>query len=146
MSLEMNKELVNRFYEEFWKNRNYSIADEVFAKDVIIHRPMPGFESNPVEGLKFLGKARENAFSEGQGSCMGPIAEDDLVSTYWKFNGVLTGELMGVKGTGQTIHTSGIEIFRIRDGKIVEMWHHENLYEMMMQLGLIPQSCSSSCS
>jgi hypothetical protein len=36
---EENKELVRRFVEEFWNQKNMSAADELMAADVLIHMP-----------------------------------------------------------------------------------------------------------
>jgi hypothetical protein len=33
---------------------------------------------------------------------------------------------------------TGIEIFRIRDGKIAELWGEVNLMGLMQQLGILP--------
>jgi hypothetical protein len=33
---------------------------------------------------------------------------------------------------------TGIEIFRIKDGKIIELWGEANLLGLMQQLGIFP--------
>jgi len=34
---------------------------------------------------------------------------------------------------------TGIEIFRIKEGKIVELWGEANLLGLMQQLGMVPE-------
>jgi predicted ester cyclase len=41
--------------------------------------------------------------------------------------------------TGKKIDLSGIEIFRIENGKIAEIWGQADLLGLMQQLGVIPQ-------
>ncbi len=38
-----------------------------------------------------------------------------------------------------TVEVSGIEIFRLRDGKVAEFWHADDLLGLMQQLGAIPE-------
>lgn len=42
MSIEQNKNLVRRFYEEVWNKGNLDFADEVFADNYVRHDLRPG--------------------------------------------------------------------------------------------------------
>ena len=67
------------------------------------------------------------------------IAEGDKGVVRWTCVSTHTGELWGIAPTGKRLTTSGIDIFRIEDGKIVE-W--EGLWDSgayLSQLGAIPQ-------
>ncbi|MBN1934516.1 MAG: ester cyclase [Anaerolineae bacterium] len=49
------------------------------------------------------------------------------------------GELNGLPPTGKPITNSGINIFRVADGKIVEVWDiFDRLWEWQ-QLGVLPE-------
>ncbi len=37
--------------------------------------------------------------------------------------------------TGKAVEFAGVNIFRIRDGKIVEIWNHRDDLGLMQQLG-----------
>jgi predicted ester cyclase len=45
---------------------------------------------------------------------------------------------MGLPPTGKSITMTGIEIFRIENGKIAELWGEANLLGLMQQLGILP--------
>jgi predicted ester cyclase len=47
---------------------------------------------------------------------------------------------MGIPPTGKNIEMTGIEIFRLRDGKIAELWGEANLMGLLQQLGAMPGS------
>jgi predicted ester cyclase len=45
---------------------------------------------------------------------------------------------MGIAPTGQTVTLPGINIFRLKDGRIVERWGVLDMLGFMRQLGAIP--------
>jgi predicted ester cyclase len=45
---------------------------------------------------------------------------------------------MDLVPTGKSITMTGIEIFRIENGKIAELWGEANLLGLMQQLGILP--------
>ncbi|HMK16387.1 MAG TPA: ester cyclase, partial [Methanomicrobiales archaeon] len=66
------------------------------------------------------------------------MAEGDRVTCRFTARGVHNGEFMGLPPTGKQIAMTGIEIFRLRDGKIAELWGEANLMGLMQQLGILP--------
>lgn len=67
------------------------------------------------------------------------IEEDDIVVERFTASGTHTGaDLMGVPASGRTITLEGVNIFRIRDGKIVERWGRLDELGVLRQLGLVP--------
>jgi len=47
------------------------------------------------------------------------------------------GSFMGLPATDKLITMTGIEIFRIKDGKIHELWGEANLPGLMQQPGIV---------
>ena len=47
-------------------------------------------------------------------------------------------EFMGVPATGKQIAVTGAAIYRLANGKIVEIWNFLDTLALMQQLGLIP--------
>jgi predicted ester cyclase len=45
---------------------------------------------------------------------------------------------MGLPPTGKPITMTGIEIFRIENGKIAELWGEANMFGLIQQLGIVP--------
>lgn len=66
------------------------------------------------------------------------IAEGDLVVERFTAGGTHRGEVMGMPGTGKPISLPGINIFRLRDGLIVERWGRLDDLGLLRQLGVIP--------
>jgi steroid delta-isomerase-like uncharacterized protein len=59
----------------------------------------------------------------------------DTVVTRVLDRGTHAGDFKMVPATGRSIDVSGIDIFRFRDGKVVEHWHEADHLEMFRQLG-----------
>jgi predicted ester cyclase len=67
------------------------------------------------------------------------IAEDDKVVLRWTQTGTHVGPLFGVPATNRSSRTTGIEIWRVENGKLAEHWDVVDVFGQFMQLGLIPQ-------
>src|SRR4030065_2294667 len=66
------------------------------------------------------------------------VAEGDKVTKVWTANSTHNGEFLGIPATGNRIVIKGIEVFRIADGKIAEVWVNMDNLGMLQQLGVIP--------
>jgi len=45
------------------------------------------------------------------------------------------GDLFGIAATGRRIRVAGINIERVVDGRIAEIWHAEDIAGLMAQIG-----------
>ena len=79
-----------------------------------------------------------SGFPDFQATIEDLFAEGDKVVLRFTFHGTHQGEFMGVAPTGKQVTMTGVEIFRIGDGKIVELWGQEDVLGMMQQIGAIP--------
>ena len=61
----------------------------------------------------------------------------DLVVVRVTVTGTQTGPSMGLPATGKKYSTSAIDIFRFKDGKVVERWGNSDTIGMLSQLGLL---------
>lgn len=56
------------------------------------------------------------------------------------FAGHFTGSFEDRKGQGQKIEFSAVDLYRIKDEKIVENWHLEDNLSLMRQLGSLEKA------
>ena len=114
-----NTEIVNRFFKEGYENKNYAEVMDLVAEDYIDHSPA-GARSNAqaVEILKIVA----GMFSDVSIKMLDIFAENDLVATRVLYNGVHSGECMGIPATGKRISFEALENFKVVNGKIVESW------------------------
>ncbi|NOG59573.1 MAG: SnoaL-like domain-containing protein [Proteobacteria bacterium] len=62
-----------------------------------------------------------------------PVGEDKAL-LYWEWSGTNTGSFFDIPPSGNKVKINGIEIFRVKDGQIVDMWHVEQLDKLNKQL------------
>jgi ketosteroid isomerase-like protein len=67
------------------------------------------------------------------------IAEGDRVMVRWSSRGTHLGESHGLPPTGKQVTNSGINIFRVADGKIAEVWDIFDRLWLWQQLGVLPK-------
>ena len=136
MSTEENKIIVRKFFEEGPSKGNLNIANELLAPDFALHVPLPA--PSGIEGINEVITSCRAAFEHLNVTIEDMIAECNNVAVRFTAHGVHKGDFMGLQATGKPITMTGIEVFRIKDGKIAELWGEANLLSLMQQLGIIP--------
>lgn len=136
MATHQSREVARRFTEEVWRGQ-LDALDALLDGEFTDHDPQPGQRPGP-EGYKQMAADFFRAFPDLRASNQDVIAEGDKLAVRWNAEATHTGELMGIAPTGKHVRLRGIEILRIRDGRIVERWGEFDAMGMMQQLGVIP--------
>jgi steroid delta-isomerase-like uncharacterized protein len=131
---ERNKALARRFTEDVWGGHKAGLLDELLAPDFVNHDPFPGTAAN-LDGERQALAIHSAAMSDAKATVDDQIAEGDKVATRWTFCATHQGEFMGIAATGKRIKITGINICRIRNGRIVELWREVDVMGLLEQLG-----------
>jgi len=115
---QANQAVVQRFYDEVFTQKNMPVLDEIFAENFVAHDLDVGGEL-PGGGLP----ETLAAFPDVKATINQWVVEGDLVVAYTTYNGTHQGEFLGVAPTGKAVTWSIIDIWRVKNGKIVELWH-----------------------
>lgn len=134
---EQNKAVVKRFVEEFKNKANLNIVDELFASEFVHHFKDPRLPPGR-EGMKMLGKSVFAAFSNVKATIEDLVANEEKVVERTIARGTHKGEFNGVPPTGKDVMWSEIHIYRLKNGKIAELWSEIDFLGLMMQIGAIP--------
>jgi len=132
---EQNKVLIHEMYEH-WHNRNIDALAEMHAPNAKYNHPSIGEVPIPIEkaleGFQMLWEA----FPDLSLTVEDVIAEGDKVVVRFIGRGTHDKNYGGIPATGRMTEAGAIEIFRIEDGKIVEVWEISDTLGLMMQLGM----------
>jgi predicted ester cyclase len=137
MPNEANEALVRRWYEEFWCQGNADAADELVDPDFIDHQALPGAQAG-IAGLKEFVRAWRRGFPDMAETIELLISDGDMVVGRFRLSGTHRGDFFGLAPSGRRVDVTGIDILRIRDGKIVEFWYSEDTLGLFRQLGVTP--------
>jgi len=136
MSKEENIALVRRFFSVGPSGGDLKSADELLSSNLVLHVPLAS--SPGIQGMNEIISACRAAFEHLDVTLDDIVAEGDRVAVRFTARGVHQGAFMGLPATGKSITMTGIEIFRIEDGRIAELWGEANLLGLMQQLGIVP--------
>ena len=132
-------EVVRRFIDEAWNAGRLDTASELLAPDLVDHdaAPFPGREKGSAGLLQVVTMIRAGV-PDLQRHVDTQIVDGDTVVTSFTDRGAHRGDLFGVPATGRPVVVRGINIERVRDGRITEIWHVEDLFGLMAQIGALP--------
>jgi predicted ester cyclase len=119
---ENNKALVRRYFAEARSKGNVAAVDEFMAPNYVEHPTTSGVLPPGPEGLKEAITTYHMAFPDLKATLDDIFAEGEMVAYRWILRGTHLGEWLGIPPTGNHFTASGISVYRIAEGKVVEGW------------------------
>jgi len=136
MKTESRKSLVQRFNDEVWGKGNLDVVYEVFAPDYVRHDLRPGNPPPGPDGQRKIASDFRAAFPDLKTAIDFMVEEGEFVVSRWTAEGTHTGAWNNIPPTGKRIRFCGVNIYRIRNGKVIEQWNHRDDLGVMQQLGV----------
>jgi steroid delta-isomerase-like uncharacterized protein len=136
MSVETNKAVVRRIFEEAWNRGNLAVVDELIAVDAVDHHDpdVPSFAAHMKEEIIAL----RRAFPDLRFVIEDMLGEGDKVAVRLTVGGTHEGTYNGIPATGRRFAVEHIHIARVVDGKGVDHWAAMDTLGMLQQLGALP--------
>src|SRR5688572_14115430 len=128
ISIEANKALVYKWLDA-WRDNNLPLLDELFTQDYAVNGTVIG-----LEGVKQAVQFLHAVFSDISAELNEIVAEDDKVVVRWTVHGRQVGDFMGIAPTGKFVELQGINIYRVREGKISANHERTNVAEVVQGL------------
>jgi steroid delta-isomerase-like uncharacterized protein len=139
MSIEANKALIRRLYDEGFNKGRVELADEIIAADFVDQGAAPGLPSTGPESFKQTLQVFRTAFPDMHATIEDMIAEGDKVAMRCRWHGTHLGEFFGAPATGRSFTLTSTDVLRIERGKIAEHWGNEDDLGMLRQLGILSE-------
>jgi predicted ester cyclase len=147
MSTADNKQIVGRWFTEFWgTDFNPGVIDDLAHPDIrfeySLHTPVRGRDA-----VRNFAQTFRAAFPDlGFSGTADLIAEGDYVIGQWVGGGTHTGPAFTdlpigelPEASGKTMRFTGTTVLRVQDGLITEEVGLDDGVTVLQQLGLIPQ-------
>jgi len=131
-----NIEIITRFEHSF-RAADQATIDELCDPALVDHNPAPG-HGPTLAGFKQKVAGFKAIFPDLVEDQQDIIASGDTVATRWVVTGSLQQEFMGIPPSGQTVKVEGMNFYRLKDGRVTDVWTQFDGVAMMQQLGVIP--------
>ena len=120
MSAEANKALMRRLFVEGFNSGNLVVVDEIFHPE-FVDRSTPEQPAG-IEGVKDYIRMVRTGFPDISITIEDLVAEEDKVVVRTTWRGTHLGEYEGNAPTGKQVTRTMIQIFHLKDGKLLEEW------------------------
>lgn len=134
--VQRNREVIHRFYRAV-NAKDRDVFYEIVHPEFVNH----GGASGDIVGPKALVESLDPfyaAMPDWHVSEDFVVAEGDRVASRGTISGTHEGSFMGIPPTGKKVSWSGIIIYRLDDGMVIERWQDFDALGMLTQMGVVP--------
>lgn len=119
MSIEDNKAVARRYFEEFVDQRRLDLLPEIVAEDAADETRVGVGGTGTREDFREHAQWLWENVKDVHVRVDDLVAEGDRVIVFWRIEGIHQGNVFGVPGTGKQFSGRSISWLTIRDGKVV---------------------------
>ena len=124
-TLEANKALVIRWFEEVWNQGRRETVTELFPVEGVVHDGAKTYRGP--DGFYGFHDSIRAQFSNFSITPIKSLAEGDLVCLHWSARFIQTA-------TGKPLHVTGTSVVRVSNGQLVEVWQNWDAAELAAQV------------
>lgn len=134
---QSNCAVLDRFNNEVWCEGNVDLVDALMSEDFVDHTPPPGVTGDR-EGLKRFLASVHAQLDGAKRTVDEQIDAGDRVIERWTLTATHAGDWLGIPATGAAISLTGIDVYRVQDGRVADVWCEVDMAGLLGQLGVIP--------
>jgi predicted ester cyclase len=135
MSAADNKAIIRRLYDEVFQAWQLSVINDLVAPKFVGHE-MPAGTPPGLEGFRQCYAGLRSAFPDLRYTVDDLIAEGDMVVVRWTWSCTHIGVFRNIAPTGRQAVVTGMAIYRLVGGKIVERWVELGMHRLLHQLSV----------
>ena len=133
MDTAANEAVAHRWHQQIFQEGRLEVADEILASTFVFHSPVGGGKGSAE--AKQLATGFRTVFPDLAIAHEDTVAAADKVAIRWTARATHQAEFEGVPATGKPIRFSGIDMYQVKDGKIVEAWIEFDRGDLLKQMG-----------
>lgn len=138
MSIERNKAVVRRLFDEVWNTGRLDAIQELYTADYVADYQPYGPLRHGHDAIKGMVTRAHVAFPDYHEELEEMIAEGDKVVVRLTITGTQLGQWGPLGPTGKPVRFEEIVILRFVDGKVAEQRGIPDNLAALRQLGVIP--------
>jgi steroid delta-isomerase-like uncharacterized protein len=130
---EANLATAERWSTEVWNNQDLNVLDEIAAPEILHHgASFPDVAG--IENLKGSLTRQFEAFPDIVINVDDAFANDNTAVVRWSGTATLGGDFLGETTAGAPANFTGVNVYRMECGQIVEGWSEMNTLDVLYQL------------
>lgn len=133
----ITSQFIHEYIEEIWNKGDFSKAEKYWGSD-FKNVFAPQFAHGP-EGMKKQVAYFLNAFDSIHFKIMDLMIEDDKVSMWIEISATHTGDIFGIKPTNKSVKFREAVWYKLKDGKLDEVYPFVDWNSLFEQLGQYPE-------
>jgi len=137
LSPEQNLALVERYFNEILNQGKTEVIEEIMSPKMIIRIPTLPVPVVGHIGVREFITSIHTGFPDIQFHIERKIIDGNRAAVRWTITGTHLGPFLGVPPSGNKVEDQGLDIFRIADGKLVELSINENDLGLLTQIGAL---------
>lgn len=119
--MNIERELVVRFYEQVWNQQDKSVIAEIIDRDIRFHGSL-GMTAHGHSGFVEYLDSVHTALDDYECIIEDLVVEPLKAFARMQFRGVHKGQLLGYPPTGKSVAWSGAALFTFQNNKIIDLW------------------------
>ncbi|MBD0344671.1 MAG: ester cyclase [Coleofasciculus sp. Co-bin14] len=135
---EAHKAIARSYFNDVINAGNLELIGEIIAPEFVMHLPLLPHPVRGQEGLKHFVTMLRTAFPDIRYAIEREMGDQEMAAIRWTMAATHQGEFLGTPARGNSVHLQGVNIFRVHEGQIVEIWVNENDLGLLEQIGRIP--------
>jgi predicted ester cyclase len=132
-----NEFVVRRFFEELWNAGDLAVADDIVAPHHVHH--IGDDVRNGPEGVKQMALYLREAFPDLHFVLEDVVSDADRVAVRWTATGTHRGPFIDLEPTGRHARWTGMDMVRLHEGQLVELWANADGAALWEQLTGSPE-------
>ncbi len=138
-------DFARRHAEEIINGHRLDLVDELYAPDAVFNDPgAPGGAVRGRQEIKAFLSALLQAMPDFRFTIEDNFGTADRGVWRGTVSATLSGDFGPIPATGKSATSPIAEVFRIADGRIVEVWVYVDMLSVMQQFGIIPTPAAAS--
>lgn len=129
---------VRRFLEDALNTPDLDLLEELFAQDFVWHGSGGAGDVHGQAAFKALFPPFLAAFPNLFTRIDELLVSGDKVTARFTCTATHKGQFMGIPATGRDVSWTGINVYQVQNGRIVEEWSCEDTWSILSHLGVTP--------
>ena len=136
-SKNLNREVMEKFIT-FINTGDIDLGQSIISPDVVFYAPTSPEPMRGFQGYTAVLDMMRGAMPDVKWKAEEFISDDNKVMVRFTMTGTHTNPFMGIPASGRKVCVTAMNIYELRDGKIIREHGLPDLFTMLIQLGVIP--------